>query len=58
MNTIYQEILRKSTKKYLGRVSMNGMCECVHMCAEDKPVHSHAAKGDIWCLPLQPSTLR
>ena len=31
MNTIYQEILRKSTKKYLGRVSMNGMCECVHM---------------------------
>lgn len=37
---------------------MNGMCECVYMCVEDKFVYLYVVKGDIWCFFLQFFILR
>lgn len=43
--------LRKRATKHVGRVSVSGMCTCVHMCAVDTPVHSHA---EATCLEETP----
>lgn len=47
--------LRKGAKKHLGRVSVCGTCECVHVCAVDTPVYSHVEAmclEENTCLPL------
>lgn len=46
--------LRKGAIKYVGRGSVSGMCTCVHVCAVDTPVHSHAEATCLeenTCLP-------